>query len=827
MRDVSRATPWLLLSVLLSSRALAGDVLTTYCVSCHGPEKAKADLRVDTLLKTRVDEATLPMWKEILSRLETRDMPPKDKKRPSESEYDTTIARIFADVVKVETVLEAKRPRAMRRLNRSEYANTIRDLFAIDYVPGSDFPADDALHGFDNVAEGLNLSPTLVGKYLATATQVVERAIRIGDKPSLRTQVYAFEDEKHRYADNAKPAGLGVYNGNAHLSFKPANGMARVIYIGGPALFARQHQHSLHRQSGQNEGVWRLNVRMTPRSFPAVEVASFTLLGGDGRLVAERDVRIDAGTKEVVLNVEAYHDRSAEEIGFELQWTNGYYQNWPNRRNPPSKDHYQSNHWFLYNHRLVDGKWQEWKPSVPEESPFPYFENVEFTISGPHHDLWPPASTQSLLGSYLSDGDATKVFARFLPRAFRRAVTATEIERLATLVAAQRAAGLDAVAAMKVGLTAALCSPHFLFLVEVPPATAARGTYQLSGFELATRLSYFLWSSMPDDELRALAVGGTLGDPAVLTKQVARMLANSKSAALTANFARQWLGLDKLASVMPEPKLFPNYSESLRDATRDETLAFFREVVAKNLPITDFLDARWTFLNETLAEHYGLPAVPGRLLQKVDLSDARRGGLLTQAAVLTLTSEATRTAPVLRGTYLLDRIFNRPPPPPPPNVGSLIPDASQAKSVREHLAIHRADIACSGCHARIDPYGLVLENFDAVGAWRTSEAAHADPTKATNHDGVKSLTFPIDAMAELKDGSHMDGIAGLKQHLLARKLDFTRGLAERMSVYALGRGLLISDRGDLDVMVKATATDNFRMQSLIRAVVMSKSFRTR
>ena len=820
---------WLRLVLLgsLGVVASAGETLATYCVSCHGPEKAKADLRIDTLLKSRVDETNLTIWKDVLGRMETRDMPPKGKKRPSEAEYDATIAGILADVLRVETVLEAKRPRAMRRLNRSDYANTVRDLFGIAYLPGGDFPADDALHGFDNVAEGLNLSPALVAKYLATAAQVVDRAVRTGDQPSLRSQAYAFYEEMHRYPEQAKPAGFGVYNGNAHLSFTPADGKTRIAYIGGPAIFARQHQHPLHRQSGQNEGVYRLTVRMIPRQFPAGEVASFTVLGGDGQLVAERDVRIDAGMKELVLTAEAYHDRTAENIGFEVQWTNGNHLTWTNRRNPPSSEHYQSNYWFLVNHRKVDGKWQEWKPSVPEEIPFPYFEQVEFTISGPHHDSWPPPATKSLLGSYLEDGDAGKVFARFLPRAFRRPVTAAEIDRLTALVAAQRAAGLDPIAGLKVGLTAALCSPHFLFLVETPPATAARGTYRLSGFELATRLSYFLWSSMPDDELRTLAVGGTLGDPAVLAKQVTRMLADPKAEALTGNFARQWLGLDKLASVMPEPKLFPRYSESLRDASRDETLAFFREVVAKNLPLSDFLAARWTFLNEALAEHYGLPAVPGRLLRRVDLADGPRGGLLTQAAVLTLTSEATRTAPVLRGKYLLERIFNRPPPPPPPNVGNLIPDASQAKSVREHLAIHRSDAACAGCHARIDPYGLVLENFDAVGVWRTGETAHDDPSKPTRKEDEKPPIFAIDATAELKDGSRIDGIAGLKQHLLTRQTEVARGLAERLLVYALGRGLLLADRGDIDAVVKATSADGLRMQALIRAIVATKAFRSR
>lgn len=306
------------------------------------------------------------------------------------------------------------------------------------------------------------------------------------------------------------------------------------------------------------------------------------------------------------------------------------------------------------------------------------------------------------------------------------------------------------------------------------------------------------------------------------------MLADPRAKALADGFARQWLNLDKLATAMPEPKLFPNWSEDLRDACREETLAFFREVLAADRPVTDFLSADWTFVNEALAEHYGLPAVSGRLLRKVTLPDDHRGGVITQAAVLTLTSEATRTAPVIRGAYVLDRLFHRPPPPPPPNVGALIPDASQAKSVREHLTIHRANPTCAGCHARFDGYGLALENFDATGRWRTEEPAHEDPAKPVQRkEGEKLPTFKIDTSVELADGSKFDGVAGLKKHLLSRQTEFTRGLAERLTVYACGRGLTSADRPGIEAAVKATVADGDKFQSLIRAVVNSPAFRTR
>lgn len=387
---------------------------------------------------------------------------------------------------------------------------------------------------------------------------------------------------------------------------------------------------------------------------------------------------------------------------------------------------------------------------------------------------------------------------------------------------------MDPLEALKVGMAAVLCSPNFLLLIETPPKESLRGQYTLTDHELASRLSYFLWSSCPDDELRAAADAGRLRDKATLDLQVARILADPKAKALADGFARQWLNLDKLATVMPEPKLFPDWNDDLRDACREETLAFFREVLAANRPVTDFLSSDWTFVNDKLAEHYGLAAVSGRRLRKVKLPNDRRGGLLTQASVLTLTSEATRTAPVLRGAYVLDRLFNRPPPPPPPNVGALIPDASQAKSVREHLSIHRANPNCAGCHARFDGYGLALENFDATGRWRTEEPAHEDPAKPVHRPpGEKPPTFRIDTTVELADGSTFEGVSGLKNHLLSRKMEFTRGLAERLTIYACGRGLTASDRPGIEAAVKACAADGFRFQTLIRSVVDSPAFRTR
>jgi hypothetical protein len=328
--------------------------------------------------------------------------------------------------------------------------------------------------------------------------------------------------------------------------------------------------------------------------------------------------------------------------------------------------------------------------------------------------------------------------------------------------------------------------------------------------------------------LRA-AAAGELADPKGLASQVDRMLADLKAAALVDNFARQWLGLDKLAGVMPEPKLFPGWSEDLRDACRAETLGFFRTVLAEDRPITDFLAADWTVMNEALAEHYGIKDVTGRVMRKVTLPDEKRGGLLTQAGVLTLTSEATRTSPVIRGKYVLDHLFNRPPPPPPPNVDGLMPDVSTARSVREQLELHRKAPNCAGCHARIDPYGMALENFDANGAWRTEEPAWEDPARPLpRKDKYQKIPpIPVDSSTVLADGTALKGLPDLKAHLLARKDDFLRGLTEKLLVYAAGRGLLDADRPAVERAVGEARRDGYRIRALVHAVVRSNVFQTR
>ena len=390
-------------------------------------------------------------------------------------------------------------------------------------------------------------------------------------------------------------------------------------------------------------------------------------------------------------------------------------------------------------------------------------------------------------------------------------------------------------AKVQAAITRILVAPEFLFLVEAVSPGTPRGGYRLSDWELAARLSYFLTGTMPDAELRAAAGRGDLKDAGKLRGQVQRLLRDPRCvAALTEGFLSSWLHLDRLAGVMPEPKLFPRFGDDLKRSMAEEPKAFFAALLREDGRVTDLLDAEYTWANERLAMHYGLDRakIRGSTMRRVALPDHRRGGLLGMAGLLTLTSEATRTSPVKRGVFVLETLFHRPPPPPPPNVGDLIPNTASARSIREHLVLHRESPACAGCHSRIDPWGLALENYDAVGAWRTQEAAWEDPSRPNPRgDGERPRMFPIDARFELPIQSdaakRLQGPEAVRAELRHRRDDFARGFTEKLMIYGLGRGLVVSDHRSVEAGSEALKRGDFRLHPLIHAIVESTAFQTR
>lgn len=410
-------------------------------------------------------------------------------------------------------------------------------------------------------------------------------------------------------------------------------------------------------------------------------------------------------------------------------------------------------------------------------------------------------------------------------RAFRRPVTASELQPVLAFYASGRQQGTFETGVQR-GLQRILASPDFVLRVERDPRNAAVGTiYKVGDFELASRLSFFLWSSIPDDELLKVAAAGRLSEPAVLEQQVRRMLADPKAQAFAVNFAGQWLELRNLRNVVPDPEEFPDFDDQLRDSFARETELFFESIVREDRNVLDLLTANYTFANERLAKHYGIPHVFGSQFRRVTITSDARRGLLGQGSILTVTSHADRTAPVLRGKWILDNLLGMPPPPPPPNVNTNLPDqedGAKPLTMRQRMEAHRANPVCANCHRRMDPIGLAMENFDAVGAWRTHEIGRAPET-----GGIRQLGGEIDASGELYDGTRIDGVVALRQALLRRPDVIVETLTEKLLTYALGRGLHPYDMPTVRDIVAHAARDNYRFSALILGIVESVPFQKR
>jgi mono/diheme cytochrome c family protein len=583
-------------------------LLTRYCTGCHGGAKPKGGVALDSFRDEVAATRDRSLWERVLHNVRAGDMPPPNKPRPSRAEVDALAAWLEVAFSRVDCgKIDPGRP-TLRRLNRTEYNNTIRDLVGVDFHPADDFPADDVGHGFDNIGDVLSMPPILLEKYLAAAEKITDTAFHT---PELRRRI----------------------------------------------------------------------------------------------LICEPDQRLS--------QLEA----------------------------------------------------------------------------------------------------ARKILEQFASRAYRRPVTTAEVNRLVRFVRVAGSQGEGFDRGIQLAVTAVLVSPHFLFRVELDPPplryAPAVAAHPVTDHELASRLSYFLWSTMPDDELFEKARAGTLHRPEVLEAQVRRMLRDPRCEQLVENFGDQWLAVRNLKTVTPDPGRFPDFDDDLRAAMQRETELFLGAVVREDRSILDLLDADFTFVNGRLARHYGIAGVTGDEFQRVRLSDGRRGGVLTQASVLTVTSNPTRTSPVKRGKWILENLLNAPPSPPPPNVPEFkdTPEVALSAPLRVRLEQHRANPSCASCHDRMDPLGFCLENYDAVGAWRTRDGS-----------------FPIDPSGTLPGGQAVVGPADLKKVLRNRSEEFGRCLTEKLLTYALGRGPEPADKCTIDRAVAALAKDDDRLSRLVLEIVKSEPF---
>ena len=801
---------------LPSAAAPQRALLDRYCVTCHNEHRRTGGLALDTLDVSRVGVAP-DVWERVVLKLRGGMMPPAGRPRPAPAEYDGFRAWLEAELDRA----SASRPDPGRvpthRLNRAEYANAVRDLLALEIDGAELLPADDVGHGFDNLAGTLALSPALMERYLAAARRISRLAV--GDPtigPGFTSKAYVVPIGMAQNERMSEDLPFGSRAGLAARHRFPLDGeyvirvrLKRSVY---EYIVNLDEAHDLDvRIDGRR--VARFTVggeapgRPAPVSFSGTFVAAGDAgypsqewddyrTGGDASLAVRVEVR--AGTRVVGVS---FAGRSAEHEGV-LQ--------------PPLREYGATVTETTDTSSRPEGPGVE---SVAIDGPYratgagETASRARIFVCGPAAGDGPAASPD---GGRQEDEDACArtILARLARRAYRRPVGVDDVAPLLAFYRTGRAAdGFEA--GIRMAIERLLIDPEFLFRIERDPEGVAPGApYRLTDLELASRLSFFLWSSIPDDGLLDVAGDGRLSDGAELERQVRRMLDDPRASALVENFAGQWLSLRSVDGLAPDPNLFPEFDENLRAALRRETDLFVGSQLREDRSVLELLRADYTFLNERLARHYAVPGVIGNHFRRVRLPDERRRGLLGHGSVLAVTSYGNRTSPVLRAKWLLENVLGTPPSPPPPDIPPLPAGGAapgEPRTVRERLAQHRRNPACAICHAPMDPLGFALENFDALGGWRTLDA------------GV-----PVDASAVLADGTtRFDGPAGLRQVLLERSEQFVETVTEKLLTYALGRGIEHYDRPVIRAIVRAAAADDYRWSSLLLGIVESTPFRMR
>lgn len=759
-----------------TKRAPDASLIASYCVDCHNTDTKKGDLSLENLdAGNPAHIAAQPaLWEKVLRKLEHRQMPPIGEDRPTAPAYTSAVTALRTALDRLAAAApNPGRTDTFRRLNRTEYQNAVRDLLGVSIDATALLPNDEPSHGFDNVAVG-NLSPTLLDRYVSAATKIARLAVGSpgkspgGDTFRIRPDV---TQEEH-----VEGLPLGTRGGISIPYLFPQDGDYEV-------------QVRLQRdRNEQVEGLRRPHDVEILLDRARIALATVKPPGADKNAEAvdkHLTFRFPIKAGQHALGVTFPKDPSAV-----LE----------NERAPLAARFNMHRH--------------------PRTAPAVF----QVTITGPFNarGAGDTPSRRLIFGSLAPSASATTeesrarpILARLLRRAYRRPVTDDDLRKPLQFFREGSAEGAGFEAGIENALGAILVSPQFLFRLETDPAGLAPGTaYRVSEFELASRLSFFLWGSLPDDALLDAAERGELRQPGKLDAQVRRLLADDRANNLVNNFAAQWLHLRGLAAITPDARRFIDFDENLRQSMRRETEVFFEHIIRADRPITELLSADYTFLDERLARHYGVPHVFGSQFRRVSFADdpaRQRGGLLRHGSILTVTSYATRTSPVIRGHWILANLAGEPPPPPPPNVPSLDANVVSASlPIRQRLAQHRENPACASCHDVMDPVGFALENFDAVGRWRTEE----------DHKTV-------DASGGLADGSKFDGVAGLERALLARPELFAGTFAEKLLTFALGRGVEPSDAPALRSIVRHAQTDDYRFSALVVGLVHSVPFQMR
>jgi len=760
-----------------------------YCVGCHSSRNPQPGNDPVNLEAASLDDL-LPhaaTWERVLRKLSVRAMPPQGTPHPTEPEYVAFTMWLASSLDRAWAGRAMPGRYVVHRLNRAEYRNAIRDLLALDVDVSSLLPNDGGDFGFDNIATALRTSPLLLDGYLTAAQRISTLAVGDPEAPA-GTVEYSINRD---FSQNAYIEGmpLGTRGGRLVRHVFPADGEYK--------LFGRLVR-------GIEEGYAGVESNDLPHTFvitvDGAEVHAAEIGGLEDHKSQAKDMNEARAILDARMTAKVTVTAGSHDIGFTFRERPGQLQDvWQ-----PSRRDSQEIHFIGGLPKLK---------TVGVEGPY----NVTGVSSTPSRErifVCRPAAGATVAAQTTC---AQRVLSALAKRAYRRPVTAADLEAPMSFYGDARTGGGSFDAGIRAGVARILASPNFTYRIERDAAGAKPGgAHQVSDVELASRLSFFLWSSIPDARLLDLAIAGRLREPATFAAEVRRMIADKRADALVSNFVGQWLQLRNLeAKVRPDILTFPDFDDNVREAFRRETELLFSYIVRENRSALELLNADYTFVNERLAKHYGIPGVYGTRFRKVPVTDPNRRGLLGHGSILSMTSVATRTSPVFRGKFVLSTFLNTPPPPPLPNVPSLEEStkgaATKPKTVREQLELHRGNPTCAGCHRVIDPVGFALENFDPVGQWRTTDA-----------DGA-----PLDTGGVLADGSKVDGPVALRNVILSRPEAFATTLTERIMTYALGRGVEPPDMAVIRRIVKNSAQRNYSLQSIISGIVESAPFQMR
>lgn len=763
----------------------ARSFFARHCQTCHEGKKPKGNFRLDSLTPDFNHKINRERWLKVLEQVKEGNMPPREKPRPPVQDIQVLVDWIGARVKDAATQGRV----ALRRLNRTEYENTVRDLLAVDLDFKELLAPDIASNGFDNRADGLHVSSFLMEQYLEAADAVLDAAIANQPRPTTVKRRLSIKDER-----TVKPTG-SVYR---HLD-------------DGVAIFSS----------------WvSANIQVTLWNFRTQQRGNYRFrISGYGYQT----------TKPITFHVMAGTLTEATQ-----QHLVGYYEVPPEK---PTVVEFVKRLEAKNTIRIVVDGLGVTPPVVQKVGAENYKGpglNVQWVeIEGPLNDTWPPRSHQLIFGdlpqaptpedrnrlevvSKAPLADAERILRSFMRRAFRRTVTDEDVKPFLARVKAKLDANYSFEKAMRVGLKSVLVSPHFLFFSERPG--------KLDDFALANRLSYFLWSSMPDEELLTLAEQDKLHQPDVLRGQVERLLHDARAASFTENFVGQWLSLRNIDATAPDPTLYPEFDEVLKLSMVKEAYLFFDEVLKNDLSLTNFVHSEFSMLNERLAKQYGIADVKGQEFSKVTLpANSHRGGVMTMGGVLKVTANGTTTSPILRGAWVLERILGTPPPRPTVDVEAVEPDIRGATTIREQLAKHRQRAECASCHAKIDPPGFALENFDVIGGWRDHyrSVGQGDPVVLNGRTMRYKKGLPVDAADVLPDGRKFQNIDEYKQLLLKDKDQLARALAENLLSYATGGTPSPSDRPEIEAIVAAIRSRDYGLRTLIHEIVQSRMFQSK